>query len=214
MKSSATILDDRETVEFLAEHPELLAIADAVRATQTREGRAGTRRARLLLAAAAVAALATVCAVVLPGVFGGTGTHPGGQPPPDLLDYTVNRASDGTISTVAVTARAATLGGSAHIEVVESHMDGPVPATTGRVVFQEDVPMTDIPSPVAGPPGTVALSEWTGTLSPSDWEGGCQNAPYWFTIKVSPASGTGGEDIQSGSFKCTAAMPDGPTGRR
>ena len=35
MSSGATIFDDRETVELLRDHPHLLAIADAVCATQT-----------------------------------------------------------------------------------------------------------------------------------------------------------------------------------
>ena len=35
MSTGATIFDDRETVEFLRDHPHLLAIADAVRATQS-----------------------------------------------------------------------------------------------------------------------------------------------------------------------------------
>jgi len=213
MKDGTTIFDDLATVELLSKQPELLAIADAVRATQHPEARA--RRPWIVLAAATVAALAAVGALALAGAFGGHATHVvAGYPPPDFLDYTITRADDGTISSIAVTARAATLGGTAHIEVVESHMDGPVPSTTGRVVFREDVPMTDIPSPPTGPQGTVALSEWSGTLSSRDWDGGCQNAPYWFTVKVSPANGEGGEFIQSGSFNCTHTVPVGPTGRQ
>src|SRR5262245_48673342 len=66
--TGSTIFDDRETVEFLRDHPHLLAIADAVRATQTRP----TSKARrpLLVAAAAVAcatAAAVIAFLVVPG---------------------------------------------------------------------------------------------------------------------------------------------------
>ena len=33
--------------------------------------------------------------------------------------------------------------------------------------------MTDLASPVSGPPGLELLSTWSGTLSPSDSTGGC-----------------------------------------
>lgn len=57
MKDDPTIFGDRETVELLAADPQLLAIADAVTATQHKEARAWRPRVRLLLAAAAVVAL-------------------------------------------------------------------------------------------------------------------------------------------------------------
>lgn len=57
MNGGATIFDDRETVELLRDHPQLLAIADAVRATQGKP--TSTARRPLLVAAAAV----SVCAV-------------------------------------------------------------------------------------------------------------------------------------------------------
>jgi hypothetical protein len=63
VNSGATIFDDRETVEFLRDHPHLLAIADAVRATQGEATRSVLRR-KPLLVAAAVAACATVAATV------------------------------------------------------------------------------------------------------------------------------------------------------
>jgi hypothetical protein len=56
--SGATILDDRETVELLHNRPDLLAIADAVRATQTKSRAAWSHRRRVLAVAAAAAALA------------------------------------------------------------------------------------------------------------------------------------------------------------
>jgi len=57
---SATIFDDRETVEFLRDRPHLLAIADAVRATQGRRTRSAHRRKPMFVAAAVVAACAAV----------------------------------------------------------------------------------------------------------------------------------------------------------
>lgn len=71
MTSGATIFDDRETVDFLRDHPHLLAIADAVRATQS-EGTARFRRQKPLLVAAAVAVLAALAvpALAFSGVLG------------------------------------------------------------------------------------------------------------------------------------------------
>ena len=36
----------------------------------------------------------------------------------------------------------------------------------------------------------LACSIWSGTLSPSDWEGGCADTPYMITVRVSPAAPT------------------------
>jgi hypothetical protein len=71
VKDDPTILDDRETVELLAAQPQLLAIADAVRATQRKEGRAWKPRPHVFAAAAALAGLAAVFAFALPGASGG-----------------------------------------------------------------------------------------------------------------------------------------------
>lgn len=60
MNSGATILDDRETVEFLRDYPHLLAIADAVRATQSGRTHLADRRKPLFVAAAVVGASAAV----------------------------------------------------------------------------------------------------------------------------------------------------------
>jgi hypothetical protein len=67
VNSNATILDDGETVEFLRDRPDLLAIADAVRATQTRSAtrrRLASRRTRVGFGLAAVAAGAAIAAGV------------------------------------------------------------------------------------------------------------------------------------------------------
>ena len=74
MTNGATIFDDRETVEFLRDHPHLLAIADAVRATQS-EGTRSLRRRKPLLAAAAAAASAVVAALIAFLAVPGASSH-------------------------------------------------------------------------------------------------------------------------------------------
>ena len=129
------------------------------------------------------------------------------EPPqfsPINLDFT--RAGEG-IKSIAVTINAPTLGGTALLQVVRDpradisygNLAG------GQVVFQEQVPMTNIASPQSGPPGTQALSSWSGTLSTSAWDGGCARGKYVMTVKVSPASPTPearGEWAESGWFVC------------
>ncbi len=84
MNSGATIFDDRETVEFLRDRPHLLAIADAVRATQRERTRSALSRKPLLVAAAAVVVCATAAALIAFFAVPGARTqHSGGgaQPP-------------------------------------------------------------------------------------------------------------------------------------
>jgi hypothetical protein len=68
VNGGATIFDDQETVEFLRDHPHLLAIADAVRATQSNRTRSALRRTPLLVAAV------VACALLLVGVAIGGGS--------------------------------------------------------------------------------------------------------------------------------------------
>lgn len=69
MNSGATIFDDRETVELLCDRPHLLAIADAVRATQGKRKGSALRRTPLLVAAVVACATAAVLIafLVVPG---------------------------------------------------------------------------------------------------------------------------------------------------
>ena len=88
MNSGATIFDDRETVEFLRDHPHLLAIADAVRATQSKQRRSAFRRTPFLVAAVvACATTATLIAfLVVPGArTHHTGANGHGQAPPHRI---------------------------------------------------------------------------------------------------------------------------------
>lgn len=87
MNSGATILDDRETVEFLREHPHLLAIADAVRATQSKS--TGTARRPLLVAAAAVAVLGAAAALIAFLVVPGASHHAAARGGPTHSTVTV-----------------------------------------------------------------------------------------------------------------------------
>lgn len=113
-----------------------------------------------------------------------------------------SRAS-GAITSIAVTVNAPSLGGTALLEVVRGSYYAPL--SERAVVFRDRVPMTNIASPASGPPGTVALSTWSGTLSPSDWDGGCENATYVVIAKVYPGSPTQyepAEAAKSGPFVC------------
>jgi hypothetical protein len=98
---------------------------------------------------------------------------------PITLHFT--RGAQG-ITSIDVTVNAPNRDANMRLQVLRGNPYGP---DSGRhVVFQEQVPMTNIGSPADGPPGTVALSTWSGTLSPSDWDGGCQNALYAVQAQV------------------------------
>lgn len=240
MKADTTILGDRETIELLAAQPELLAIADAVRATQRSETRGWRPHPRLLAAAAAFAGLAVMAALTFTGAFGGhptsrglgyrtpdlpklppalrepprpalvpctihdCGAHaPTFGPTADLFDYTITR-TDGAISSIAVTVFGTVVDTTAHLEV---RMWGAESSGAGRVVFAKQVSLNSIHPPARW----GAVSEWSGTLSPSDWDGGCQDAAYWLAIRE-PNPGGGITEIQPPPFNCQR-LAVGPTGQ-
>lgn len=102
--------------------------------------------------------------------------------------YTFNR--DGQMLTsVAVTVRDQNYtDATMTIEVL--HRDASQPADIGvakmETVFAETAPMT-----ATGAIGDGAvLSTWSGTLSPSDWNGGCQPGYYVIWTAVDPAGTT------------------------
>lgn len=85
-------------------------------------------------------------------------------------------------------------GGFAHAPTLDRH-----------VVFQELVRMKTIVSPEEGPPLTVALSTWSGTLIPRDWDGGCEKALYslWVEMRsVILAPYAAGIGVGSPVFSC------------
>jgi hypothetical protein len=83
VSSGSTIFDDRETVEFLRDHPHLLAIADAVHATQREAARSVLRRKPLLVAAAVATCAAVAATVAFLTVPNASSHHTaaGGRPP-------------------------------------------------------------------------------------------------------------------------------------
>lgn len=133
----------------------------------------------------------------------------GGRPmgyEPMTLAFT--RGSQG-VTAIDVTVRAAIRDATLRLQVLRTQ-DLNCPGCSGteqQVVFQEQVgPMTNFSSPAEGPPGVVALSTWSGTLSPSDWDGGCQSGLYTVSATVVP-SGTAFPDGTSSS-----ALPSGSEG--
>jgi hypothetical protein len=117
----ATILDDRETVELLRDHPHLLAIADAVRATQGKRNRSplpgwlsvlarrsapARPRSRALRWAGALVALALAsggAAIAL------TTTASGGQSIDELLAQVQNSFGDSRLLSASVNGRTLTV---------------------------------------------------------------------------------------------------------
>lgn len=185
------------------------------------------RRIRVALlnfrfAVPAVAVIGGVlAAVVFTGALGGSGTHPksnasgrpalgksaGTSPPagshplgftPINLNFTRNGL---TISSIAVTVNSSIADATLQLQVLRTQ-DHVCPACSNaehQIVFQEQVPMSQIASPASGPTGTVALSTWSGTLSPSDWDGGCLNDSYSVAFAAVPAGS---------SFDSPAVGPD------
>lgn len=183
-------------------------------------------RLRFALPAAAALGVAAVCAVVFSGALGRSGTHPpsnsgvwsaydlqNAAPPFSAMNLNFNRAGQG-ITSIDVTVNAATVGGTALVQVVRGAA-ADISQTSlagGKVVFRQQVAMSTIASPRSGPPGTEALSTWSGTLSSSDWGGGCQNDRYVITVEVSPAHPTReaqGEWVESGWFTCRLGSDSG-----
>ncbi len=151
-----------------------------------RAGEPPTRAAPLFTRrriALALAACVAVAAVVFSGVFSSSHTVPRGAPRPLAFTPITLRFTRGAqgITSIHVTVNAPNRDASIRLQVLRGNPYGP---DSGRkVVFQEQASMTNIESPAAGPPGTVALSTWSGTLSPSNWDGGCEKALY--TVRAS-----------------------------
>jgi hypothetical protein len=182
--------------------------------------RAGKRRARLprgrLVLALAACLVAAAFAAFLAGAFSSTpGTTGGLGPGPYFNPLELQfKHNGGRLTSIDATVNAATLGGTVLIQVVQGQIDGPESAAQGKIVFQDRFPMTDLSSPVSGPPGLELLSTWSGTLSPSDWTGGCGSGPYEITVQVTPEVNPttptyphSGEAILSGSFSCSSWVP-------
>jgi hypothetical protein len=175
-----------------------------------------TRRRTVLALAACIAVAGS--AAVLSGAF--TSSHSAQQPQvttaprgvrpmgyqPITLDFTRH---GGQVTSINVTANAPIRDATLWLRVLRA-TDRQCPACSGtehQVVFQEQVPMTNIASPSDGPPGVVALSTWSGTLSPTDWDGGCQNAYYTVAFASVPSGSQPPDASQSGNsayFLCSS----------
>lgn len=169
-----------------------------------------TRR-RLALTLAICVAVA-VPGAVLSGLFGTSHTAApqnhlrpaprGGSRPMGFNSMLLNITRDGgAIASIGVTVNAPIRDATTLLQVITGSPYGHIvsPATR-RIVFQEQEPMTNIASPASGPNGTVALSTWSGTLSPSDWTGGCQHALYEVYATTVP-SGSSFDNPPSGSME-------------
>lgn len=173
---------------------------------EARRVRAVCPRRRLALAALAACLAAAAAAVGFSGVLTSapptsTPTTKGHGIPPGYSPMNLSFTRNGqTVTSLAVTVNASFTDGTLQLQVLHGNPYGPTsgPAPDRQVVFQEQEPMTNIASPSSGAPGTEALSTWSGTLSPSEWTGGCQQGQYEVWATVVPAGS---------SF--TSPLPDG-----
>jgi hypothetical protein len=100
------------------------------------------------------------------------------------------------VTSIDVTVNNSSRNATVRLQVLRGSPYGP---DSGRVVvFQKQIAMTNIAFPEAGPNGTVARATWSGTLSPSDWDGGCQRALY--AVRAEGA----GTTMQSEWFSCSS----------
>ena len=145
--------------------------------TPTRAAPLLTHR-RMALALAVCIAVAAL-AVVFSGVFTasraaqqpqGTTAPRGGSRPMGYMPITLDFTRRGQqITSINVTVNAPIRDATLRLQVLRTQDRG-CPACSNaehQVVFQKQIPMTTIASPAEGPPGVVALSPWSGTLSPS-----------------------------------------------
>ncbi len=151
----------------------------------------------------------------------GPGPHVGGVMIPYMppLWITPNRASDGTLSSVDVRVHSFSANDSVELKVIHS-----TPGTGDSVVYTKQVSTganssscangatgASGPTGQTGPTGASGPrqfcfnmgSTWSGTLVPSDWNGGCQpSGDYWISTA----------DATSVKFTCSAPQA-GPTGK-
>lgn len=187
--------------------------------TPTRAATRFTRRRVALVLAACIAV--AVPAVAVSGLLRTSSTTaPQSQPPPakrgarplGFAPMTLNITREGqTITSIGVTVNAPTRDATMLLQVITGSPYGHIvsPATR-KIVFQEREPMTNIASPATGPAGTAALSTWSGTLSPSDWTGGCQHALYEVYATAVPSGASfdnppsGSQSVGSEWFRCSS----------
>ena len=115
--------------------------------------------------------------------------------PPDPLSVTYNR-SGGELASIAVTASPTTANASTAVEVLAAAASATPGMATGpvKIVYQEQVPLS---APSAAAP--EQRPTWSGTLSPSDWNGGCQAGWRYSVVLVAVGPGTSLADLLSGT---------------
>ncbi len=162
--------------------------ATAKRAYARATSRGGPRqivtRRRLVPAVALLAAagIAGGLSATLGGGGGAAGSRPtlpgvGGHGGMALNPMTVDfSAANGEFTSIDLTLRSVTASPTLEVKVVRSDASQVPEANNApsQVVFDEQVSPTVTPSTMQD----VTQSTWSGTLTPSDWNGGCQNALY------------------------------------
>ncbi len=148
-------------------------------------------RLRFALPAVAAVCAAAVAAVVLTATLGGGNTVSHGKPSNAVFPWfsmNVNRSGQ-AVSSVDATVRAPWPDATAQISVVrnpdfeqQQFVNGKlVSGPGGQIVFQTQTSLTNLTS---NPKPLPADDRWssTVTLDPSQWDGGCQNAPYAIVV--------------------------------
>lgn len=98
---------------------------------------------------------------------------------PDIrVGYRITRTA-GAVSSIAVTAHgtAVLAGDLVKVQVVKGHADGKT-TEFSRVVFSEPISLVADPSSPQSLAAITVHPVWAGTLSPSNWAGGCRDATY------------------------------------
>jgi hypothetical protein len=209
--------------EVPAPEPETVRRAYAYATGEPRRGallalpRVSPLHLRVVLPVAAAIG-AAVCAVVFTGTLGGSSGHPsgslvqrGGKPhsgraralfAPMTLNFTY---SGQAVTSIAVTVKATIADATVQLQVLRSDAARLPEANdaSSKLVFQEQIPLTNI----ASPPPDAARSTWSGTLSPSDWDGGCQPGLYTVKTVVVPAGSSSDNPVhtisQAAWFRCS-----------
>lgn len=173
----------------------------------------GVPPSRLRFALPVLAAVgAAVAAVVFTGALGGgrTTVHAvtqtlGGPPvvrglqvPFMGLSAQDYKFSGGKLSSIALTVRSANItDATMQLQVVHSDSSSVADARSGstQVVFQEQAAMTNNGAPAPD----AAHATWSGTLSTSDWKGGCQAGLYQIQTAVYQAGSSIADPFHSTS---------------
>ena len=192
----------------------LLAEISHNRARRTRLFAPGARRRGAIAAVAAITA-ASVAGLVLTtqtdilprhsSASHGARSH---LPPsrPVTIDFTTGAKG---VTAIDLAVNSPTSDASLQVQVLRSNATQPLQAmqesrTDQQVVYQERVSMTNLAPPADAIPGVTSLATWSGTLSPSDWTGGCQNSLYTVEISITAKDGTPVRSGNSKWFTCSS----------